>query len=164
MVGQGRKWVQSTRLFNPRRFLTLRDPQLEASDLSGALKAALQPPHTSTGAQPGISGRIGEADSAQPTRNGPCHGRLGFWPGLGPYFAAVMRMRGALRTFGLGCTLPRGAAHTFEACNLTRTARLQCTDCIQPGDSDLSKCSVRDSPLRVALASIPGATAIGTKS
>ena len=65
-----------------------------------------------------------------------------------------MRMRGALRTFGLGCTLPRGAAHTFEACNLTRTARLQCTDCIQPGDSDLSKCSVRDSPLRVALASI----------
>ena len=28
--------------------------------------------------QPGISGRIGEADSAQPTRNGPCHTRLGF--------------------------------------------------------------------------------------
>ena len=30
--------------------------------------------------QPGISGRIGEADSAQPTRNGPCHTRLGFGP------------------------------------------------------------------------------------
>ena len=28
--------------------------------------------------QPGISGRIGEADSAQPTRNDPCHIRLGF--------------------------------------------------------------------------------------
>ena len=28
--------------------------------------------------QPGISGRIGEADSAEPTRNGPCHTRLGF--------------------------------------------------------------------------------------
>ena len=88
--------------------------------------------------QPGISGRIGEADSAQPTGNGPCHGRLGFWPGLGPYYAAVMRMRGALRTFGLGCTLPRGAAHTFEACNLTRTARVQCTDGIQPCESKLS--------------------------
>ena len=75
--------------------------------------------------QPGISGRIGEADSAQPTRDGPCHGRLGFWPGLRPYFAAVVRMRGAVRTFGLGCTLPRGAAHTFQACNLTRTARVQ---------------------------------------
>ena len=106
--------------------------------------------------QPGISGRMGEADAAQTTRDGPCHGRLGFWPGLGPYFAAVMRMRGALRTFGLGCTLPRGAAHTFEACNLERTARVQCTDCIQPCDSELSKCSVRDSPLRLALASIPG--------
>ena len=68
---------------------------------------------------------MGEADAAQTTRDGPCHGRLGFWPGLGPYFAAVMRMRGALRTFGLGCTLPRGAAHTFQACNLTRTARVQ---------------------------------------
>ena len=32
--------------------------------------------------QPGISGRMGEADSAQPTRNGPCHRRLGF--GLDP--------------------------------------------------------------------------------
>ena len=41
--------------------------------------------------QPGISGRMGEADAAQTTRDGPCHGRLGFWPGLGPYFAAVMR-------------------------------------------------------------------------
>ena len=82
-------------------------------------------PRQATGCHTGISGRIGEADSAQPTRDGPCHGRLGFWPGLGPYFAAVMRMRGALRTFGLGCTLPRGAAHTFQACNLTRTARVQ---------------------------------------
>ncbi len=109
--------------------------------------------------QPGISGRIGEADSAQPTRDGPCHGRLGLWPGLGPHFAAVMRMCGALRTFGLGCTLPRGAAHTFQACNLMRTARVQCTDCIQPCDSELSKCSVRDSPLRLALAAIPGAAA-----
>ena len=87
---------------------------------------------------------------------------MGGWAfGLDSYFAAVMRMRGALRTFGLGCALPRGAAHTSEAYNLTRTARVQCT---QPCDSELSKCSVRDSPLRVALASIPGATAIGTKS
>ena len=59
--------------------------------------------------------------------------------------------------FGLVCALPGGAAHTFEACNLTRTARVQCTDCIQPCDSELSKCSVRDSALR--LASIPGAAA-----
>ena len=117
--------------------------------------SAPMPGHRGFRGLPGISGRIGEADSAQPTREGPCHGRLGFWPGLGPYFAAVMRMRGALRTFGLGCTLPRGAAHTFEACNLKRTARVQCTDCIQC-DSELSKCSVRDSPLRLALASIPG--------
>ena len=54
---------------------------------------------------------------------------------------------------------PRGAAHTFEACNLTRTARVQCTDCIHPCGSELSKCSVRDSPLRLALAAIPGAAA-----
>jgi hypothetical protein len=31
MVGQGRKWVQSTRLLTTRRFLSLWDPQLEAS-------------------------------------------------------------------------------------------------------------------------------------
>jgi hypothetical protein len=49
MVGQGRKWVQSTRLVNLRRPLSLRDPQLEASDLSGAQKAARRLPHTSTG-------------------------------------------------------------------------------------------------------------------
>ena len=49
MVGQGRKWVQSTRLLNPRRFLSLRDPQPEASDLSGVLKAAIWQPHTATG-------------------------------------------------------------------------------------------------------------------
>ena len=43
--------------------------------------------------QPGISGRLGEAVSAQPTRNGPCHRRLGFGldPGLisladGPFY------------------------------------------------------------------------------
>ena len=87
--------------------------------------------------QPGISGRIGEADSAQPTRNGPCHTRLGFGLDSGLNFAAVVRMRGAVRTFGLGCTLPGGAAHTFEACNLTRTARVQWKDCIQPCDSKL---------------------------
>ncbi len=50
MVGRRRKRVQLTRLFKPRRPLTLRDPQLEASDLSGAQKAARRrPPHTSTG-------------------------------------------------------------------------------------------------------------------
>jgi hypothetical protein len=73
-----------------------------------------------------------------------------------------MRMRGAVRTFGLGCTLPASAsggaaAHTFESCNLTvltHTARAQCRDCIQPYDSKLLKCSVRDSPLRLALAAI----------
>jgi hypothetical protein len=75
-----------------------------------------------------------------------------------------VRMRGAVPTFALGCTLPGGAAHTFEACNLTRTARAQCKDCIQPCDSELLKCSVRDSPLRLALAAIPDAAAIGTKS
>ena len=114
--------------------------------------------------QPGILGRICEADSAQSTRNGPCHTRLGFGLDSGLNFAAVVRMRGAVRTFGLGCTLPRGAAHTFEACNLTRTAQVQCTDCIQPCESKLSKCSVRNSPLRLALASILDAAAIGTKS
>ena len=43
--------------------------------------------------QPAISGRMGEADSTQPTRNGPCHRRLGFGldPGLisladGPFY------------------------------------------------------------------------------
>ena len=86
--------------------------------------------------------------------------------GSGMLRVTVMRMRGAVRTFGLGCTLPGGAAHTFEACNLnlTRTARAQCTDCIQPYDSELLKCSVRDSPLRLALAVIPDAAAIGIKS
>ena len=49
MVGQGRKWVQSTRLLSPRRFLSLRDPQPEASDLSGVQKAAIWQPHTATG-------------------------------------------------------------------------------------------------------------------
>ena len=38
----------------------------------------------------------------------------------------------------LGCTLPGGAAHTFEAYNLTRTAQVQCTDFIQPCDSESS--------------------------
>ena len=81
MVGQGRKRVQSTRLLSPRRFLSLRDPQLEASDLSKALKGG---PATAAylDGQPAISGRMGEADSTQPTRNGPCHRRLGF--GLDP--------------------------------------------------------------------------------
>jgi len=49
MVGQGRKWVQSTRLLNRRRFLSLRDPQLEASIWERPPKAAHRPPHTSTG-------------------------------------------------------------------------------------------------------------------
>ena len=68
-----------------------------------------------------------------------------------------MRMRGALRTFGLGCTLPRGAAHTFEACNLTRTARVQCTDCIQPCESKLSNVAfgTRRSGLRLPLFRVP---------
>ena len=41
MVGQGRKRVQSTRLLNPRRPLSLRDPQLEASIWERSPKAAL---------------------------------------------------------------------------------------------------------------------------
>jgi hypothetical protein len=92
-----------------------------------------------------------------------------------------MRMRGAVRTFGLGCALlltrslslssslaveARERPH-FEACNLTRTARAQCRDCIQPCDSlsELLKLerSVRE-PLRLTLAAIPDAAAIGTKS
>ena len=114
--------------------------------------------------QPGISGRFGEADSAQPTRNCPCHTRLGFGLDSGlispRWCACAMRYA----RFGLGCTLPKGAAHTLEACNLTRTARVQCKDCIQPCDSELSNCSVRDSPLRPALAAILDAAAIGTLS
>ena len=92
--------MQSTRLLNPRRFLTLRDPQLEALDLSGALGEGSPPAaaYIYLDRQPGISGRIGEADSAQPTRDGPSHGRLGFWPGRGPYFAAVMRMHARCAT------------------------------------------------------------------
>jgi hypothetical protein len=121
--------MQSTRLLNRRRFLhvTLRDPQLRRSSAAYLER------------QPGISGRIGEADSAQPTWDGPCHGRLGFWPGLGPHIAATMRMRGALRTFGLGCTLPRGAAHTFQAYNQTRTARVQ----LMHGQSAFSRMRAR---------------------
>ena len=67
MVGQGRKWVQSTRLLNPRRFLSLRDPQLEASDLSKALKVALLPPHTSTGSR---GYRVEWARQTRPNRPG----------------------------------------------------------------------------------------------
>jgi len=48
MVGQGRKWVESTRLLNPRRFLSLRDPQLDASIWTRSPKASPRPPHTST--------------------------------------------------------------------------------------------------------------------
>ncbi len=88
--------MQSTRLFNLRRPLTLRDAQLEASDLSGALKAALRPPCAFLDGQPGTSVRISEADSASPTRNGPCHTRLGFGLDSGLNFAAVVRMRGAV--------------------------------------------------------------------
>jgi hypothetical protein len=57
IVGPGRKWVQSTpRLFNRRRFLSLREPQLEASHLlSGARKAARRPPcHASALSSPSI--------------------------------------------------------------------------------------------------------------
>ena len=74
-------------------------------------------------------------------------------------------MRGAVRTFGLGCTLPGGAAHTFEACNLTRTARVQWKDCIQPCESKLSNVAfgTRRSGLH-KFASILDAAAIGTKS
>ena len=62
-------------------------------------------------------------------------------------------MRGAVRTFGLGCNPSGGAAHTFEACNLTRTARVQWKDCIQPCDSKLSNVAfgARRSGLRLPL-------------
>ena len=48
MVGRRRKWVESTRLLKPRRFLSLRDPQLEASIWERSPKASPRPPHTST--------------------------------------------------------------------------------------------------------------------
>ena len=48
MVGRRRKWVESTRLLKRRRFLSLRDPQLEASIWESSPKASPRPPHTST--------------------------------------------------------------------------------------------------------------------
>ncbi len=94
---------------------------------------------------------------------------LGLDSGLiSPRWRAVVRMRGAVRTFGLGCTLPGGAAHTFEACNLTRTARVQWKDRIQPCDSKLSNVAssseLAAQPEACAFASILDAAAIGTKS
>ena len=66
-------------------------------------------------------------------------------------------MRGAVRTFGLGCNPSGGAAHTFEACNLTRTVRVQWKDCIQPCDSKLSNVAfgTRRSGLRLPLFWMP---------
>jgi hypothetical protein len=54
-----------------------------------------------------------------------------------------------------------GAAHTFEACNLTRTARVQWKDCIQPCDSKLSNVAfgTRRSGLRLPLFWMPRASA-----
>jgi hypothetical protein len=81
MVGKGRKWAQSTRLFNLRRPLTLRDPQLEASDLSGALSEGSPSAAAFLDGQPGISGRIREACrlglTGRPAADSPCHTRLG---------------------------------------------------------------------------------------
>jgi hypothetical protein len=46
----------------------------------------------------------------------------------------------------------------------SRYAQVQCTDCIQPCDSELSKCSVRDSPLRPLFPGAAVKVVIGTKS
>ncbi len=76
MVGQGRKWVQSARLVNRRRFLSLRGSQVEPSIWTrspGEGSCAHSPPAAALkflDRQLGtrILGRIGEADWAQPTR------------------------------------------------------------------------------------------------
>jgi hypothetical protein len=74
------KWVQSTRLLTARRLLSLRDPQLEASIWERSPSEGNPPAASFLDRRParGKSGRIGEEDSAQPTRNDARHGRTGF--------------------------------------------------------------------------------------
>ena len=71
--------------FHPGRF-SVKERQLlipvelrQAQGPPGTVPHEGSPPAaTFLDRRPGISGRIGEADSAQPTRNDAHHGRLGF--------------------------------------------------------------------------------------
>ena len=105
---------------------------------------------------PNRRGRLGPTDPQWP---------LPYPAGLWALTRALFRRGGAHAWCGTHVWswlhLPGGAAHTFEACNLTRTARFQWKDCIQPCDSKLSNVAfgTRRSGLRLPLFWMPRASA-----